>query len=233
MPDLSFRAHDVAPMPYAAVPTLAARLHIANAHPEEPVQSILLNCQVSIEPLGRAYTEAEEARLLDLFGERERWARTMKPLVWTIAVLKVPGFRASTDIDLPLPCTLDFDVAATKYFYGLEQGTIRCCVVFSGTMFYTHPNGALQAAQIPWHSEARFQVPVEKWRAAIDLHYPDTWWLRLPRETFDRLYRYKVQHQLPMWDLLMEHLLDCADRGDHVDRDKDEDSLEAAGGFRA
>jgi hypothetical protein len=223
MPDLSFRIEDVAVMPYAAVPTLGAHLQIANALAEEPVQSILLNCQVSIEPLGRGYTDAEEARLLDLFGERERWARTMKPLVWTIAVVKVPGFAESTRIDLPLPCTLDFDVAATKYFYGLEQGSVRCLVMFSGTVFYAGAGGLLQAMPIPWHSEARFQLPVEAWRAAIEAHYPDTFWLRLPRETFDRLYRYKVANQITMWDHLLEHLVDCAER------DQADASLEPAG----
>jgi hypothetical protein len=214
MPELSFQINDVSVMPYAAVPTLAARLLMVNARAAEPVQSVLLNCQVSIEPLGRSYTDAEESRLLDLFGERERWARTMKPLLWTIAVLKVPGFSESTDIDLPLPCTLDFDVAATKYFYGLEQGSIRCLAVFSGTVFYSQANGALQVMQIPWQSEARFQLPVEKWRAAIDAHYPDAFWLRLPRETFDRLYQYKIANHLPMWNQLMEHLLDRAESGD-------------------
>jgi len=214
MPELSFRIDEVAPMRYAAVPTVAAHLHIANARPAEPVQSMLLNCQVSIEPLGRNYTDAEESKLLDLFGERERWARTMKPLVWTIAVLKVPGFDESTDIDLPLPCTLDFDVAATKYFYGLEQGSLRCSVVFSGTVFYSQANGPLQVMQIPWQSEARFQLPVEKWRAAIDAHYPDALWLRVPRETFERLYQYKIANHLPMWNQLMEQLLDRAESGD-------------------
>lgn len=226
MPELSFRVQEVSVMSYAAVPTIAARLHIANARPNEPIQSILLNCQVAIEPLGRAYTDAEEARLLDLFGERERWARTMKPLLWTIAVVRVPGFTGSTEIDLPLPCTLDFDVAATKYFYGLEQGSIRCSVMFSGTVFYARPNGALQAMQIPWDCEARLQLPVEKWRGAIEAHYGDTSWLRLPRETFDRLYRYKVANQLPMWDRLIEHLLNLAERSDPETSDP---SLQPAG----
>jgi len=214
MPELTFRIDEVAPMPYAAVPTLAARLLIANARTAEPVQSMLLNCQVSIEPVGRNYTVAEESKLLELFGERERWARTMKPLVWTIVVLKVPGFSESTDVDLPLPCTLDFDVAATKYFYGLDQGSIRCSVVFSGTVFYAQANGALQVMQIPWQSEARFQLPVEKWRAAIDAHYPEAFWLRVPRETFERLYQYKIANHLPMWNQLIEHLLDRAESGD-------------------
>lgn len=212
MPDLSFRIEEVTVMPYAAVPTLAARLHITNALPGEPIHSISLNCQIQIQPLGRKYTAEEEARLLDLFGERERWARTMKPMLWTITVLKVPGFKSETELDIPLPCSLDFDVAATKYFYGLKQGPINASVLFSGTIFYADPSGTLQVAQIPWDREARLQIPVEKWRAAIDSHYPNSTWLRLSQETFDRLYRYKVNHSVPMWDKLIERLLDEAGR---------------------
>lgn len=210
MPDLSFCIRDVAVMPHTAAPTLAARLQVTNASPES-IHSVLLNCQVLLEPLRREYSAAEEAKLLDLFGERERWARSMKPLLWTIAVLNVPRFERETEIDLPLPCSFDFDVAATKYFYGLEQGSIRGSVLFNGTIFYADEHGAVQIAQIPWQNEARFQLPVETWRAAIDAHYPASVWLRLSRETFDRLYRFKVANQFPLWEHLIKHLLDRAD----------------------
>ncbi len=212
MPNLSFNIEEVAAMQRSATPSLAARLHINNARADEPVHSVSLNCQVMIEPLGRSYSAAEEARLLELFGEREQWARSMKPLLWTIEVLRIPPFRESTTIDIPLPCTLDFDLAATKYFYGLEQGEVRVSVIFSGTVFYTRADGVLQVMPIPWQSEARFRVTAEQWRAAIDAHYPDHYWLRLPRETFERLYRYRIGHHLPAWNELVEHLLDQAER---------------------
>jgi hypothetical protein len=208
MPDLTFRIDGVDVVPYAAVPTLAARLVIANARPSEPIHSITLNCQVQIEPLRRQYSCEEEARLLDLFGERERWARTMKSMLWTIAVVKVPAFTSSIEMDVPLPCSLDFNIAATKYFYGLRQGQINGTMLFSGTIFYADPSATLQVSQIPWDRESRFQVPLEIWRSAIDSHYPDSTWLRLSRETFDRLYRYKVAHSIPMWDQLIERVLD-------------------------
>lgn len=214
MPELTFRIEGATAMQYAAVPTIAARLHIANTKPDEPVHSISLNCQVQLEPLGRGYSAAEEARLLDLFGERERWARTMKPMLWTNAVLKVPGFVTETMLDLPLPCSFDFDVAATKYFYGLEAGHIPVSVLFSGTVFYAGEDGRMQVAQIPWDREAKFHLPVSVWRAAIDAHYPDAVWMRLQRETFDRLYRYKVARGIPMWDRLLDQLLDSAERAE-------------------
>jgi hypothetical protein len=169
-----------------------------------------LRCQVNIEPLGRNYSPAEEARLLDLFGERERWGLSMKPLLWTNEVLGVPGFVENTEVSLPLPCSLDFEVAATKYFYGLEEGSIRCSILFSGTVFYAGHDGILQVMQIPWQSEAHLEIPAQKWREAIDAHYPESFWLRLPRDIFDRLYRYKVKNQIAMWDQLMEHLLNRA-----------------------
>ncbi len=74
--------------------------------------------------------------------------------------------------------------------------------------------GALQVAQVPWDREARFKLPVEIWRAAIDAHYPQSIWLRLSKETFDRLYRFKVTHGIPLWDKVLENLLDHAEHAD-------------------
>lgn len=214
MPDLFFRIGDISVLPYAAVPTILARLHVTNASIHEPVQSVSLNCQVQLEPLGRSYSVVEESRLLDLFGERERWARTMKPMLWINTVLKVPAFTHETTLDLLLPCTMDFEVAATKYFYGLEIGNINASVLFSGTVFYTDESGSLQATQIPWDREAKFRLPVSVWQEAISAHYPDSTWLRLSKETFDRLYRFKVARSIPMWDRLINRLLDQAERSE-------------------
>lgn len=212
MPDLRFSIRDLRPMPYTASPTVAARLHITNTPADETIQSISLNCQLQLQPLGRSYSAIEESRLLDLFGERERWGQTMKPLHWTNVVLKVPPFTGETEIDIPLPCSLDFDIAANKYFYGLEAGSIAVHVMFSGTIFYSGHNGAIQIAQIPWDREARFHLAVDVWKAAIDSHYPETAWLRLPRDVFDRLYLYKVSRGIPMWKEVINQLLDQAER---------------------
>lgn len=225
MPDLSFQIEEAAAQPYSATPTVVARLHIANAEKDELIQSIVLNCQVQLQPLGRPYSAEEEARLLDLFGERERWGSTMNPLHWTNVIVKVPPFTDETAVDLPLPCSLDFSVSANKYFYGLERGSIAVTVMFSGTVFFAGRNGAIQIAQIPWDREARFQLSVEAWKAAIDAHYGDSVWLRLPREIFDRIYRYKIEHGIPMWEDLVEHLLDQAEGHEVVEATSTEGDL--------
>ena len=212
MPELSFRIGDVGPLPYAAVPTLRAPLTIRNQVAGERVQSISLNCQVQIETLGRPYTAAEEMKLLDLFGERERWARTMRPMLWVNNVVKVPAFDVETSVDLLLPCTLDFDVAATKYFYGLDAGEIAVTALFSGTVFYAGSDGAIQITQIPWDREARFHLTVEAWKSAIDAHYAGTTWLRLPKQTLQRIYLYKVARGIPTWEQAIEQMLDHAEK---------------------
>jgi len=214
MPELSFRIGEVSALPYAAVPTISARLHITNSAANETIQSISLNCQLQLQPLSRAYSALEEARLLDLFGEHERWGQTMKPLHWTNLVVKIPPFSGETTEELSLPCSLDFDVAANKYFYGLDRGSIDVAVMFSGTVFYTGEHGSMQIFQIPWDREAHFRLQVDTWKSAIDAHYLDTRWLRLPRDTFDRLYRYKVAQGIPFWADVLNRLLDQAERND-------------------
>lgn len=214
MPELSFRIGEVSALRHAAVPTIVAQVKIANAIAGEHIHGVSLNCQVQIRPLGRNYTAAEEGRLMDLFGERERWGRTMKPLHWANVIVKVPPFTGETTVDLLLPCSLDFDVAANKYFYGLEQGSIAVAVMFSGTAFFANEDGSMQIAQIPWDRDATFQLSVETWKAAIEAHYPGSAWLRLPRETFDRLYHYKVARGIPHWETVVNRLLDHAERAE-------------------
>jgi hypothetical protein len=214
MPELRFRITDVSAMPYAAVPIVAARLHITNGVADQAIQSIILNCQIQIQPLGRRYTAEEEARLLDLFGERDRWGQTMKPLHWTNVVLKVPPFTGETEIDLPLACSMDFDVAANKFFYGLDAGSVALAVMFSGTVFYTGEHGGIQVEQIPWNREAHFHLPVEVWKAAIDAHYAGSAWLRLPSEIFEELYRYKVTNGIPQWATVIDRLLRSAQKAE-------------------
>jgi hypothetical protein len=52
-------------------------------------------------------------------------------------------------VDSAVPCTFDFDLAATKYFPALGSGEIPLCVMFSGTVFYQSEDGALQIAHVP------------------------------------------------------------------------------------
>ncbi len=207
MPDLTFEISAADAQPYAASPALIFRPGIVNAIADEPVHTVALRCQIQIETPRRRYNSKEQARLLDLFGEPARWSQTLRTMLWTHTSAIVTPFIGSAVIDLPVPCSFDFNLAATKYFAGLEDGEVPLCFQFSGTVFYANSDGVLQVAQIPWNKEARYRLPVRVWRAMMDLYYPNSAWLCLRRDVFDRLHEYKMQNAIPTWEQLLERLI--------------------------
>jgi hypothetical protein len=211
MPELHFQIEGAGVVPHAAAPLLALRLRITNLPDTEAIHTLTLRCQVQIEPAKRRYAAQEQDKLLDLFGTPERWARTVRPLLWMNTSVAVPGFIGNVLVNIELPCTFDFNVAATKYFHALDTGDIPVCVMFSGTAFYKGPDGALQVAQIPWDREADFRVPVSAWKEMMDMHFPNTAWLCLQRDVFAQLYEYKMRHGLPTWEQAIVRMLAAAE----------------------
>lgn len=207
MPDLQFRIETAEAVPHAAVPLIALQVHIMSRPATETIQSLVLRCQVQIEPAKRRYVAKEQGKLQDLFGTPERWARTVKPLHWMNTSVAVPRFNGEICVSLELPCTFDFNVAATKYFYALEAGEIPVCVLFSGTLFYQTSDGTLQIAQVPWDREASYRLPVAVWKDMMEMHYPHSTWLCLNRDTFERLYQYKIRRGIPTWEDAIDQAL--------------------------
>ena len=208
MADLDFAVTGVDVVPYAASPQLAFHLRV-NAGPETTVYTVALRCQIQIEPERRQYRLEEQANLRDLFGEPERWSRTVRALLWTHANAVVPRFTGGTTVDLVVPCTFDFNVGATKYFYGVRDGDVPLCFLFSGTVFY-EDEGSLQVAPVSWDKESKFRLPVATWRTLMDAYYPNSAWLCLQRDAFDKLLDYKVRHGIPTWEQAIERVLAVA-----------------------
>jgi hypothetical protein len=207
MPDLQFQIESADAVAFAAVPMLGFRLRVENNSRGAAIHSVALRAQIQIETPKRRYTLAEQDRLLDLFGEPERWGQTLRPMLWTHADATVPAFTDSIAIDLRVPCSFDFNLAATKYFYGLSNGDIPLNFLFSGSCFYAGANGGLEVAPIPWSKESRFRLPVSVWRATMDHYYPNSAWLRIRQDVFDRLHQYKMQAGIATWEEALESLL--------------------------
>lgn len=207
MPDLNFEILEVEPQKYAAVPQLIFKLRAACVNETDVIQNIALRCQIQIETTRRRYGKAEQKRLRDLFDEPSRWSRTLKTMLWTHVNVNVPTFRGSATFDVPIECSFDFNIAATKYFAALEDGEIPLLFQFSGTYFYADESGALQIAQIPWSAETKFPLAVSVWKQMMDIFYPNSAWLRLRRDTFDRLYDYKMRNGILTWEQALEKLL--------------------------
>jgi hypothetical protein len=206
-PDLSFAVTGVHVAPSAAVPSLAFALRVESE--AVPIQSVLLRTQIRIHSFARTYTPDEQARGTEIFGRPEQWAETLKSLFWTNATTVVPGFAGSIEVELPVPVTYDLEVLGAKYLNALEGGDVQLEFLFSGTVFYLEA-GSLRAEQISWEKDATFAMPAAVWHAAIEAHFPGTAWMRVDRELFDRLWRYRVERLLPTWDLALESLLDAS-----------------------
>ena len=196
---------------FAVVPSLLFKLRVENLG-DEPIRSVALNTQVRIAASARHYEAGEQERLQELFGEPGRWKDTLRSLLWTHTVLQVPRFSGSTVVDMPVTCTYDLEVVAAKYFYALEEGEVPLEFLFSGTVFYAAEGGRLQTARISWEKEAEFRLPVRLWREMMDRYFPNSAWIRLHKDAFDRLYDYKVRKGLPTWEATMEALLKASEQ---------------------
>jgi len=205
VPELTFAVVDMAPEPYAAVPNLVARVRVEETT-GEPVHALALRAQVRIEPQRRGYDDTEERALLDLFGDRTRFAQTLRPFAWLHTSTVAQGFTGGCEIDLVLPCTYDFEVAGTTYLHALRDGEVPLLFLFSGTVFSRGTTG-FAVTPVPWDREATYRLPVATWRALMEGTFPGTEWLRVHRDTVEALAHYRHVHGLTSWDDAVTALL--------------------------
>lgn len=213
IPDLAFSVLEAGAEPYSAVPTLRLTLNVEDRN-GGAVQSVMLTAQIRIDVAKRGYDPETQARLADLFGAPERWGETARSLYWTHATAVIPSFAGTTQVALLVPCTYDFDVAVAKYFSGIENGEIPIELLFTGSVFYTDANGLLKTARIGWDVETTYRMPVRVWKDIMDHYFPNSAWVRMRRDTFDRLYAYKTRRALPTWEQAIDALVLAA--GDSV-----------------
>jgi hypothetical protein len=211
MSEVVFECVDARPERYAAAPTIQFELRVSETTGER-VHAVLLRCQLRIQPQRRSYNDTEADRLSDLFGERSRWGDTLKPLQFTNVSLLVPEFRGTTEVEMSVPCTYDFEVAASKYLHALDDGEVPLLMLFSGTVFLRAESG-FSVEPVPWEKEASYRLPVRVWREVMDLYFPNSAWIRMRRETLDHLQGFKSRMALPTWDDALEMLLKQAEEG--------------------
>ena len=210
MSQLAFEIVGAEPDRYAATPLINFRLRITEGSGAE-VHSISLRAQIRIEPQRRRYTAAEEERLLALFGETPQWGQTLRPFLWSHAQMMVPGFTGSTEVDLPVAFSYDFEVAGAKYMHSLDDGEIPLILLFNGTTFARTASGNLSVDPVAWNLESGYRLPVVTWRRMMDAFFPGCGWIRIPRDTLDALERYKTVGGFTTWESALASLLKHAD----------------------
>ena len=204
---LSFAVDGAERVDHVAVPTLRFALRI-DALEGRQIKSVLLDVQIQIAARRRRYDAAAEDRLFELFGPPGTWGSTLRTLPWTRATLVVPPFTGSAVVPLDVACSYDLEVAAARYFDALEDGEVPLEFLFSGTVFAAGgPGGMLQATRISWERDAEFRLPVRVWKDTMERYFRGTAWLRVRKDTFDRLTAYKSRRALAGWDDALDRLL--------------------------
>jgi hypothetical protein len=207
MPDLNFTVTGVEPAARGLVPLLHFHLKVTNSPETESIQSVILQAQIQIQSGHRPYDAEEREKLVDLFGTPDRWGQTLRNRLWAHANTTVRPFAGTTETVLPIQCTYDLNVTASKFFYALKEGHIPLLFLFSGTIFYAGLDGRLQVQQISWEKECTYLMPVQVWQDLMEHHYPNSAWFPLHRQVFERLYAYKRLQGLPTWEQTIERLL--------------------------
>ncbi|MGP3953321.1 DUF6084 family protein [Streptomyces sp. 7N604] len=209
IPDLAFAITGVEPERYAAVPTLRFRLEITRAG-GGPVDSVSLTTAILIDAARRRYGPEARRALTELFGEPQRWGSTMRPLHWARTTVVVPPFDRGTAVDITVPCPYDIELGVTKYLRAVRDGDVPLNFLFGGTVFFRAAEGPLRTAQISWTKDTAYGLPADLWHELIDRYFGGSPWLRLSRETYDRLDAFRAREVLGGWDDTIRGLLERA-----------------------
>jgi hypothetical protein len=201
--ELGFSVDGAARVEHTAVPTLRFALGVTS---QTPVRSVLLDVQLQIAARRRGYDASAHERLFELFGPTADWGTTLRTLLWTRTTLVVPAFEGSTVVDLDVPCSYDLEVTASRYLDALSDGEVPLEFLFSGSVFYSGADGELQTTRLSWESEAEYRLPVRVWKETMERYFRGTAWVRLRKDSFDRLSAYKSRNALATWDDALEAL---------------------------
>jgi hypothetical protein len=204
--DLRFEIVGAQAKRFAASPTIAFRLRVTTA---QPIEALVLRVEIRIEPQWRAYDAAAKTLLGDLFGTPDRWQTTLRTFSWADVSLTMQGFPARADGDVNVPCTYDFDQAATRFLHAVGDGEVPLRFLFSGAIFRYGETG-FSTERVPWSSECAYRMPVHVWHDAMRACYGDDALIRVSRETLERLHRYRALSGAINWDAFFERVLGAA-----------------------
>ena len=113
--------------------------------------TIALTAQINVDPSRRSYDPETRTRLVELFGEPERWAATTHSFLWAHDERTRPELhRLPPDGPLPVACTYDLELAALNYFrQPLLYGYVPLSFHFSGSVLHRGDDGRYPGGRDP------------------------------------------------------------------------------------
>ncbi len=197
---------------YSYGPTLILDLDLSRPDGRQ-VLAVALRCQLRVEPRRRSYSASEALSLRDLFGGRRQFEDSLNPMQLAQVAQVVTSFKGNGRASVPVPLTYDLDIACSRYFASLESGIIPLKLLFSGSVFSCDEGGGLVVEPVPWDAEVDVKMPLSVWREAIDVHFPNSGWLRLSNDTLADLQDFKSKRCLATFESAIAELIRLAREG--------------------
>ncbi len=221
MVDVALQVIDVRPGVRSVEPALRLGLRLRCS---APIQSGQLVVQVRFEPRLRRWSASERALLEPLFGPAELWSRSTDAFLWTQTTVSVPAFERETELDVPLPVTLELEHAMGKLVAALTADDapgdrdLPIAVLCRGTLFHTDPaEHRLVAFPFPHLDEAPARVDAMVVREALDRSLGSRRPLSVRADVFDRLNRFRLHHGAASVDDALTRLLERAEADESRD----------------
>jgi hypothetical protein len=211
MPDLYFKVTGVEATSSGLTPLLQFKLQISVTQECETIEALIIQAQIQIQSAHRHYNEQEKEKLVELFGIPDQWGQTLRNKLWANVSTTVGQFKGNATAVLPVQCTYDLNIAATKYFRALEGGEVPLLFFFSGTVFHSTPDGRLQVEPISWDKECTYRMPVRAWEKMMQRHYPNSAWIPLQMDVFEQISAYKRNEGMGTWEETIQRLLPRAE----------------------
>ena len=101
-------------------------------------------------------------------------------------------------------------MASAKYLHAIRDGDVSLAFLFTGTIFKAQDSSGLTIEPVSWDLGASFRMSAQLWQATMDQFFPGGGWLRLRRETIDRLQAFRGRQAVVTWDEAIAQLLERA-----------------------
>ena len=144
------------------------------------IRSVILDVQVRIAARGAPTTRRSRPAVGAVRRAAPLVARRWHAALDCARPRSFPPFTGATEVELQVPCTYDFDVAAAQV-PRTRCGTARCrsSSCSAARCSTRRRTGCCRRRGSAWDHEAEYRLPVAVWRETMDHHFPGSAWLRL------------------------------------------------------
>ena len=158
-------------------PTLRFKLGVSEPT-EREIFTIALTAQINVEPARRTHDAATRERLVDLFGEPERWPATTHAFVWTHATHARAELHGRGDVH----AARARDVrprgrGRALLLRACPTARLRWRSTSAGRSSCVARTAASRSCPCRGRARTTWRMPIATWREMMQRHYPGRSWV--------------------------------------------------------